>query len=146
MKNSIFLNMFEIKPTTRQIVEKLAIFNPSLMDNDREFCFYFDQIALNNGYQEFELPAYWTIGRTIYYYKQDNHIKADESAPTKSSLVSIAFPEIFHRFEITNYGITASGLFTIEAFGKKTRGQHYILLILIAIIEQKFVQKMRSIF
>jgi len=88
MKNSIFLNMFEIKPTTRQIVEKLAIFNPSLMDNDREFCFYFDQIALNNGYQEFELPAYWTIGRTIYHYKQNNHIKADESAPTKSSLVN----------------------------------------------------------
>lgn len=84
----LFGDMFESKPTTRQIVERLAIFNPSLMDNDRQFCYFFDQIALSNGYYEHELPSYWTIGRTIYNYKKDNNIKADESAPKKSSLVN----------------------------------------------------------
>ena len=28
--NHLFDNMFDTKPTTRQIVEKLALFNPSL--------------------------------------------------------------------------------------------------------------------
>lgn len=88
INNSLFNNMFEVKPTTRQIVEKIAEFNPSLMDDDRQFCYFFDLIALSNGYYEHELPSYWTIGRTIYNYKKDNNIKADESAPKKSSLVN----------------------------------------------------------
>jgi len=87
--NHLFDNMFDTKPTTRQIVEKLALFNPSLMDDDRQFCHFFDQIALKNGYNEFELPPYWSIGRAIYNYKKDNNIKAKESAPKKSSLVNV---------------------------------------------------------
>ena len=88
INNPLFNNMFEIKPTTRQIVEKIAEFNPSLMDDDRQFCHFFDLIALSNGYKDFELPQYWSIGRAIYNYKKDNNIKADESAPKKSSLVN----------------------------------------------------------
>ncbi len=87
--NHLFNNMFDTKPTTRQIVEKLALFNPSLKDDDRQFCHFFDQIALKNGYNEFELPPYWSIGRAIYNYKKDNNIKAKESAPKKSSLVNV---------------------------------------------------------
>lgn len=86
--NHLFKGMFDSKPTTRQIVEKLATLNANLMDNDRQFCYFFDQIALNNGYSEHELPSYWTICRTIYNYKKDNNIRADESAPRKSSLVN----------------------------------------------------------
>lgn len=86
--SGLFQNIFSEKPTTRQIVEKIAKFNPSLMDDDRQFCHFFDLIALSNGYYEHELPSYWTIGRTIYNYKKDNNIKADESAPKKSSLVN----------------------------------------------------------
>ncbi|MGN0018525.1 MAG: hypothetical protein ACI37S_05740 [Candidatus Gastranaerophilaceae bacterium] len=91
MKNidyQLFDNLFDTKPTTRQIVEKLAIFNPCLMDNDRQFCYFFDQIALKSGYKDFELPPYWSIGRAIYNYKKENNIKAGESAPKKSSLVN----------------------------------------------------------
>lgn len=85
---NLFKNMFETKPTIKQIVERIAVFNPSLMDDDRQFCYFFDQIALNNGYQDFELPLYWTIGRAIYNYKKENNIKADETAPKKSALVN----------------------------------------------------------
>lgn len=79
---------FDHKPTAKEIVEKIAIAKPSLMDNDRAFCHLFDKIAMNNSWQEFELPSYWTIGRTIYNYKKDNNIKASISAPTKSKLVN----------------------------------------------------------
>lgn len=79
---------FDHKPTAKEIVEKIAIAKPSLMDNDRAFCHLFDKIAMNNSWQEFELPSYWTIGRTIYNYKKDNNIKASISAPTKSELVN----------------------------------------------------------
>lgn len=88
LDHQLFDKIFETKPTTRQIVEKLAIFNPSLMDNDRQFCYFFDLIALNNGYKDFDLPPYWSIGRAIYNYKKDNGIKAEESAPKKSELVN----------------------------------------------------------
>lgn len=86
--NNFLKNMFESKPSIKQIVERIAIFNPSLMDNDRQFCFLFDQIALNNGYQDFELPLYWTIGRAIYNYKKENNIWAEKTAPKKSALVN----------------------------------------------------------
>ena len=79
---------FQHKPSSREIVGKIASAKPSLMDNDRAFCYLFDKIALNNGWQKFELPSYWTIGRTIYNYKKDNNIKASVSAPTKSELVN----------------------------------------------------------
>ena len=88
INNQLFDNLFKTKPTTRQIVEKLAVFNPSLMDNDRQFCYFFDQIALRNGYKNFELPRYWSICRAIYNYKSANNIKAEDSAPKKSALVS----------------------------------------------------------
>jgi hypothetical protein len=87
-KKNLFAGMFNNKPSTRQIVEKLAMFNPNLMDNDRQFCYFFDLIALNNGYKDFDLPPYWSIGRAIYNYKKDNNIKADNSAPKKSALVN----------------------------------------------------------
>lgn len=79
--------MFENKPSIKDIVEKIASFNLSLIDNDRIFCYLFDKIALNNGYHEHELPAYWTIGRSIYNYKKENNIKAKVSAPKKSILI-----------------------------------------------------------
>lgn len=88
MLNNLFKNMFEAKPSTRQIVEHITQFNPSLMDNDRQFCYFFDQIALNNGYKNFELPPYWSIGRAIYNYKKAHNIKADDLAPKKSALVN----------------------------------------------------------
>ncbi len=88
ISNQLFDNLFNTKPTTRQIVEKLAGFNPSLMDNDRQFCYFFDQIALKNGYKDFELPPYWSICRAIYNYKRANNIKAKDSAPKKSALVN----------------------------------------------------------
>lgn len=84
----LFFKIFDTKPTTRQIVEKLALFNPSLMDNDRQFCYFFDLIALNNGYRDFELPPYWSICRAIYNYKRTNNIKAEDTAPKKSALVN----------------------------------------------------------
>lgn len=88
IEHYLFKNIFETKPTTRQIVEKLAVFNLKLMDNDRQFCYFFDLIALNNGYKDFELPPYWSIGRAIYNYKKANNIKADDLAPKKSALVN----------------------------------------------------------
>ena len=84
MNDSLFNNMFKSRPTTRQIVERLAEFNPNLINNDRIFCFFFDQIALNNGYQYFELPSYWTIVRTVYSYKKDNNIRANNPTSINS--------------------------------------------------------------
>lgn len=86
--DSLYNNMFKNKLSTKQIVEKLIIFNPSLMDNDRQFCYFFDKIAINNGYTDYELPPYWSIGRAIYNYKRSNNIKADNFAPKKSALVN----------------------------------------------------------
>ena len=85
--NSFLNNMFTKKPTTNDIVKRIANFNPSLMDNDRAFCYLFDKIALANGYQEYDLPSYWTIGRTIYNYKQSNNISAENTAPKTNELI-----------------------------------------------------------
>lgn len=79
---------FDKKPSAKEIVEKISTSKPSLMDNDREFCYLFDSIALNNGYNIDELPSYWTIGRSIYNYKQENEIKASEGAQTTSTLMN----------------------------------------------------------
>lgn len=79
---------FDKKPSTKEIVTKIASLKPSLMDNDREFCYIFDKLALNNGYLQDELPSYWTIGRSIYNYKQENEIKASDDAQTTSTLIN----------------------------------------------------------
>lgn len=66
------------KPSIKQIIKDLIEYNSNLADNDREFCFLFDEIALNNGYEENTLPSYWTIGREIFRYKKENNIFAKE--------------------------------------------------------------------
>lgn len=66
------------KPSVKQIIKDLIEYNSNLADNDREFCFLFDEIALNNGYEENTLPSYWTIGREIFRYKKENNIFAKE--------------------------------------------------------------------
>lgn len=68
---------YEKKPSTKQIINDLINYNQSFADNDREFCYLFDKIALANGYEEAALPSYWSIGREIFRYKKEHNIKAD---------------------------------------------------------------------
>jgi hypothetical protein len=77
---------FNSKPSVREIVEKIAKAKPSLMDDDREFCYIFDKIALNNGFTEDDLPSYWTIGRSIFNYKKENSLAADTEGKSTSAL------------------------------------------------------------
>lgn len=78
---------FKYKPNIKEIISVIANFNLSLMDNDREFCYLFDKIALQNGYKENELPLYWTIGREIFRYKKEHQLSAD----TKTNQIQIEF-------------------------------------------------------
>ena len=64
-------------PSIKDVIKYIAESNPSLMDNDREFCYIFDQIMLNNGQTELFLPSYWSIGREIFRYKREHNLKAD---------------------------------------------------------------------
>lgn len=64
-------------PSIKDVIKYIAESNPSLMDNDREFCYIFDQIMLNNGQAELLLPSYWSIGREIFRYKREHNLKAD---------------------------------------------------------------------
>ena len=59
-------------PSIKDVIKYIAESNPSLMDNDREFCYIFDQIMLNNGQAELLLPSYWSIGREIFRYKMSS--------------------------------------------------------------------------
>lgn len=78
---------FDNKPKYQKIIEYIIINEPNLMDDDRIFCFLFDKIAVNNGFNECELPSYWTIGRAIYNYKRKHNIKASSSAPKTTRLI-----------------------------------------------------------
>lgn len=64
-------------PSIKDVIKYIAESNPSLMDNDREFCYIFDKIMLNNGQAELLLPSYWSIGREIFRYKREHNLKAD---------------------------------------------------------------------
>ena len=77
-ENCIEIFKYKEKPSVKQIIKDLIEYNSNLADNDREFCFLFDEIALNNGYEEITLPSYWTIGREIFRYKKENNIFAKE--------------------------------------------------------------------
>ena len=68
---------FTKKPSIKEIISTIASYDYSFFDNDREFCYIFDIIALNNGYQENSLPSYWSIGREIFRYKKEINLKAD---------------------------------------------------------------------
>ncbi len=69
--------VFSKIPSIKDVIKYIAESNPSLMDNDREFCYIFDQIMLNNGQAELLLPSYWSIGREIFRYKKEHNLKAD---------------------------------------------------------------------
>ena len=68
---------FTKKPSIKEIISTIASYDYSFFDNDREFCYIFDIIALNNGYQENSLPSYWSIGREIFRYKKEINLKAN---------------------------------------------------------------------
>ena len=69
---------FDKKPSIKDIISYIAEYNSNFFDNDREFCYLFDLIALNNGYTKFTLPSYWSIGREIFRYKENHNISAKE--------------------------------------------------------------------
>lgn len=69
--------IFKDKPSIKEIIDFIANYDSSFFDNDREFCYLFDNIAINNGYTESNLPSYWSIGREIFRYKKEHNIKAD---------------------------------------------------------------------
>lgn len=77
-ENLISTKIFDNKPSIKEIINFIATTNPGLMDNDREFCYLFDTIALNNGYTEQILPPYWSICREIFRYKKENNLSAKE--------------------------------------------------------------------
>lgn len=77
-ENLISTKIFDNKPSIKEIINFIASKNLDLMDNDREFCYLFDIIALNNGYTEQNLPPYWSIGREIFRYKKENNLSAKE--------------------------------------------------------------------
>lgn len=77
-ENLISTKIFDNKPSIKEIINFIATTNSDLMDNDREFCYLFDAIALNNGYTEQTLPPYWSIGREIFRYKKENNLSAKE--------------------------------------------------------------------
>lgn len=76
--NKICDKKFSKTPSIRDIIKYIAGLNHYLMDNDREFCYIFDTIALNNGYTIKTLPSYWSIGREIFRYKKENNLSAKE--------------------------------------------------------------------
>ena len=69
--------IFKDKPSIKEIIDFIANYDSSFFDNDREFCYLFDNIAINNGYTERNLPSYWSIGREIFRYKKEHNLKAD---------------------------------------------------------------------
>lgn len=75
------------KLSIREIVSIMVDLQPTIVNNDREFCKTFDDIALSEGYTEETLPAYWTIIRAVYNYKKDKGIELDK----ESSRVSINY-------------------------------------------------------
>lgn len=76
--NKICDKNFSKTPSIRDIIKYIASLNPCFMDNDREFCYIFDTIALKNGYTTKTLPSYWSIGREIFRYKKENNLSAKE--------------------------------------------------------------------
>lgn len=76
--NKICDKKFSKTPSIRDIIKYIAGLNHCFMDNDREFCYIFDTIALNNGYTTKTLPSYWSIGREIFRYKKENNLSAKE--------------------------------------------------------------------
>lgn len=81
-------NFTEEKISIRELIKIIAGLEPHLIDNDREFCKEFDELAIDSGYTELELPSYWTIGREIYRYKKENNISANQDCKHRTSLVS----------------------------------------------------------
>lgn len=53
--------IFNKKPSIKEIIDFIANYDSSFFDNDREFCYLFDNIAINNGYTQNSLPSYWSI-------------------------------------------------------------------------------------
>lgn len=76
--NKICDKKFSKTPSIRDVIKYIASLNPCFMDNDREFCYIFDTIALNNGYTTKTLPSYWSIGREIFRYKKEKNLSAKE--------------------------------------------------------------------
>lgn len=67
---------FAKKPSIKEIINSIANYSYCFFDNDREFCYIFDKIALNNGFDKTTLPSLWSIGREIFRFKQEHGIKA----------------------------------------------------------------------
>lgn len=66
------------KLSIREIVSIMVDLQPNIVNNDREFCKVFDDIALSEGYTEETLPSFWTILRAAYDYKKDKDIESDK--------------------------------------------------------------------
>lgn len=66
------------KLSVREIVSVMVDLQPTIVNNDREFCKLFDDIALSEGFTEETLPSYWTILRAVYDYKKDKDIEPNK--------------------------------------------------------------------
>lgn len=79
-------NFEKVKPdnnsklSIKDIVSVMVDLEPMIVNNDREFCKTFDEIALSEGYTKETLPSYWTILRAVYDYKKDKGIEHDKQS------------------------------------------------------------------
>lgn len=76
------------KASVRELIKTIADLEPDLINNDRVFCKKLDELATSSGYEESELPSYWTIGREIYRYKKENNISANQNCKYRTFLVN----------------------------------------------------------
>lgn len=80
------VNFEKVKPNNnsklsiKDIVSVMVDLEPAMVNNDREFCKIFDEIALSEGYTKETLPSYWTILRAVYDYKKNKGIEQDKQS------------------------------------------------------------------
>jgi hypothetical protein len=78
-KNNNQNHVSKTKLSIKDIITVIIDLEPALINNDREFCRIFDELALDSGYTTENLPSYWTICRAIYNYKSEKNINSDDT-------------------------------------------------------------------
>ena len=89
IKKSAAAIRFDYKPEPQEIIDSIAKINPKLLGNDRNACYLYELIALNNGYTLQTLPVLSYIGTELLRYKQNHDIVIKLSDPVNKLVFSL---------------------------------------------------------